>query len=536
MSELLVHGGPIRTADPARPVGEALLVRDGRVAAVGGAELGDGFSGERLELEGRALVPGFLDAHAHFLGLGQHLDQVDLRGCRDFDEVVERMRTAARGAPEGSFVLGAGWNQESWPGRAYPTHEALSAATPGHPVLLTRIDGHAKLANARAMELAGIGPSTEAPPGGEILRLPDGAPSGVFVDEAIPLLPRPPASTFEQRARWAALAQEACLSVGIVGCHDAGVDPEALEALERLFDEDALHLRLNVMLNAIFEPGGRARADLAERLARGPERARKDGRLWTTAVKIYSDGALGSHGALLLEPYSDRCGTRGLQLMPREELVAQLRAIRAAGFQAAVHAIGDAATRLVLDGFEEVLGADATGDHRWRVEHAQLVHPQDLARFARLGVIASVQPTHCTSDAGMTDERLGPERLDRAHPWRRLADSGARLALGSDFPIEAPGPVAGLQAAVARTRPDGFPPGGWRPEDALTVEEALAGFTSGAAFAGFQEDELGRLAVGRRADFVVLSGDPLATPPDELAALRVEETWIGGRRRFAARA
>jgi predicted amidohydrolase YtcJ len=254
----------------------------------------------------------------------------------------------------------------------------------------------------------------------------------------------------------------------------------------------------------------------------------------TTAVKIYADGALGSHGALLLEPYADRCETRGLQRLPRSELVAQLRTIRRAGFQAAVHAIGDAATRLALDGFEEVLGAEAGSDHRWRVEHAQLVHAEDLERFARLGVIASVQPTHCTSDAGMTEERLGPARCPRAHPWRSLADSGARLALGSDFPIEDPGPLAGLQAAVARTRPDGTPPGGWRPGEALTLEEALAGFTTGAAFAGFQERELGRLAPGMRADFVVLSSDPFATPPEELAGIVVEETWIDGERRFPA--
>lgn len=532
MSALLIHGGPIRTADPARPLAECLLVEGGRVVAAGGRELAEGFTGERLELEGRALVPGFLDAHAHFLGLGQHLDQVDLRGCRDFDEVVERVRAAAASVPAGRFLLGRGWNQAEWPGRAYPTHEALSAATPGHPALLTRIDGHAKLANAKAMELAGITASTDAPPGGEVLRLEGGEPSGVFVDEAMSLLPRPPSSTAAQRARWAAIAQEACLRAGLTGCHDAGVDPEELEALERLMDEDALHLRLNCMLNARFEAGGVPREDLAERLARGPQLAGRGGRLWTTAVKIYADGALGSHGALVLEPYADRGDSRGLQLLARGELFAQLRAIRAAGFQAAVHAIGDGATRLVLDGFEKVLGAEAASDHRWRVEHAQLVHPEDLPRFAALGVIASVQPTHCTSDAGMTEERLGEARIARAHPWRRLADSGARLALGSDFPIEEPGPLEGLQAAVARTRPDGSPAGGWRPEDALSVDEAFAGFTSGAAFAGFQEAELGRLAPGLRADFVVLSRDPFAVPPGELASLAVEETWIGGRRRF----
>jgi predicted amidohydrolase YtcJ len=480
------------------------------------------------------VVPGFLDAHAHFLGLGQYLDQVDLRACRDFDELLERVRRAVDGLAPGTFLLGRGWNQEDWPGREYPSHERLSAITPGHPVLLTRRDGHARLANAKAMEMADLRPDARAPEGGEILRRDDGRPTGVFVDKAMELLPRPPASTFEQRARWASLAQEACLRAGIVGCHDAGVEVEELEAIERLLDEDALHLRLNGMLNARFDESGAPVGAFAGRLARGPEPARKDGRLWTTAVKIYADGALGSHGALLLEPYADRCGVRGLELHPRKSFFAQLRGIRAAGFQAAVHAIGDAATRLVLDGFEAALGQGIASDHRWRVEHAQLVHPDDLERFARLGVIASVQPTHCTSDADMTDQRLGPERTHHAHPWRRLVDCGARLALGSDFPIEDPSPLEGLQAAVARTRADGYPPGGWRPEDALTIGEALAGFTSGAAFAGFQEPELGTLRAGKRADFVVLSRDPVATPPGELASLAVEATWIAGCRRFSA--
>lgn len=528
MADLLVHGGSIRTGDPASQIAEAMLVRDGRVLAVGDASsLSSG--GNRLDLEGRTAVPGFIDAHAHFLGLGQYLDQVDLRGCRDYEELLERIRRAVDAIGPGAFLLGRGWNQEDWPGREYPSHERLSAITPGNPVLLTRCDGHARLANAKAMEMAGVNADTQSPEGGELRRRSDGKPTGVFVDTAMALLPRPPASTFTQRSRWASLAQKACLRVGLVGCHDAGVDVEELEALERLFAEDALHLRMNVMLNARFRGGGKAEAALAERLARGPERALQNGRLWTTAVKIYADGALGSHGAFLLEPYSDRCGARGLELLPRDEFFAQLGAIRAAGFQAAVHAIGDAATRLVLDGFEQALGEGAASDHRWRVEHAQLVHPDDLDRFAALGVIASVQPTHCTSDAEMTDQRLGPGRAHHAHPWRRLADTGARLALGSDFPIEEPGPLAGLQAAVDRTREDGHPPGGWRREDALSIGEALAGFTTGAAFAGFQEAELGVLSPGKRADFVVLSGDPATTPPDELAALDVDETWIDGR-------
>lgn len=522
-------GGRIHSLDATMPRPEVVLIDGGRIVALGGRDLLASHRPEHIVDVGEAtIIPGLIDAHAHFLGLGHLRSQVDLRDARSYGEVIERVAAEAARAEPGSFVLGRGWNQELWPGEELPTHEALSAATPSHPVLLRRVDGHATLANATAMLRAGIGPASVAPPGGEILRDREGLPTGLFVDTAAGLLPGPPRISDEEAERHALAAQEDCLRAGLTSVHDAGVDERSLLLFERLAAEGKLKLRLNVMLEADFDDRDSPRAWLGERLARGPMANSCDGRLHVRAMKIFLDGALGSRGAALLEPYTDRPESKGLLQLQRSGLVARLRACRDAGFQACVHAIGDAANRLVLDVYEETLGAAARGDHRWRIEHAQVIAPDDLPRFARLGVIASVQPTHATSDMNMTELRLGAERLRGVHAWQSLLRSGARLALGSDFPVEHENPLWGMFAAIARTDHDGRPPGGWRAEEALGREQALRGFTLDAAFASFQETELGSLSPGKRADFVVLPEDPLAVDLSRLVSMRPISTWIGG--------
>jgi predicted amidohydrolase YtcJ len=521
--DLLVRGR-IRTLDPQGPTAGVLAVRAGRVVATGHEQLERRFDPRwRLDVGGRAIIPGLVDAHLHLNGIGRSLEQVNLSGARSSREVVELVREAAARLPPGEMLLGRGWNQQDWEDTALPHHRPLSEAVPDRVVLLRRVDHHATLANARAMEAAGLGREARDPAGGEILRDREGHPSGVFVDAAADLLPKPPAPDPSQAERWLLAGQDACLAAGLTSVHDAGADEATLDACARLSATGRLVLGGSVMLEGQFDDGDRPAPWLAERLAAGPRRGRQS----FASVKIYADGALGSRGAALLRPYADDPGRRGLLRLGRASLVARLRACRDAGFQANVHAIGDAANRLVLDAMEEVLGPGAAAlDHRWRVEHAQVIHPADLPRFAALGVIASVQPVHATSDGAMAEQRLGASRLDGAYAWRSLLRAGARLALGSDAPIESQDPFAGLHAAVTRQDRDGRP---WRAHEALDREEALAGFTTWAAFAAFQEGELGSLAPGARADFLVLPEDPVTCAPDRLRTLRPDSTWIEGR-------
>jgi hypothetical protein len=532
-ADLVVHGGTIRTCDAQHSRPAVMVVKGGRVLALGGEELLETYrDAPRLDLGGKAVIPGLIDAHAHLMGLGARKEQVELRDATSYAEVVSRVQEAAGRAPGGAFILGRGWNQELWPDEAMPTHDALSAATPDHPVLLRRVDGHATLANARAMDLAGVTAATPDPPGGEILRDAEGRPTGVFVDAATDLLPRAPDADEATLERRALLAQRACFAAGLVGVHDAGVDERTLQVYERLMQRGALKMRINAMLS--WDASGTAEPApwLQARLARGPVTGAHGGRLSIRAVKIYADGALGSRGAALLEPYADRPDAAGLLQLDRAELVARVRTCRAAGFQAAIHAIGDAANRLALDVYEEVLGADAASDHRFRIEHAQVIALDDIPRFARLGVIASVQPTHATSDMNMAEERVGPERIRGAYAWRKLLASGARLALGSDFPVESERPLWGLFAAITRQDHQGRPEGGWHAEERLTPEEALGGFTLDAAWAGFDEPALGSLSPGKVADFVVLPDDPLSCAPSRLVDMRPVATWVGGERVF----
>lgn len=511
----------------AEPVAALAWDAQGRVIAAGAhvevrAVLERRGRGVRERAFDGAVLPGLIDAHGHLFGLGTALLQADLVGTRNRKEIRARLRAKARSLGEGDWLLGRGWDQNDWPQQEFPTAADLDLAFPQRPVWLERIDGHAGWANGAAMRKAGIDAATPDPPGGRLLRDAEGNPTGVFIDTAMDLVQgHVPAPDRAWRRRALRAALDAAVAAGLTGVHDAGVSRPDLALMRELADEDALPLRISAMADGV----GAALDWLCEDgVYRHP-----GGRLQMRSAKLYADGALGSRGAALLADYADDAGNRGLLLMPEAELQATIARAAGCGVQPAVHAIGDRANRMVLDAYAK-LDASTRAALRPRIEHAQVVDPQDIPRFAALGVIASMQPTHATSDMPWAQARVGAERLRGAYAWRRFLDSGARLALGSDFPVERVEPVLGLYAAVARQDPAGAPAGGWLPEQRMTLTEALDGFTRGAAYAGHAEAEVGSLEPGMRADFVVLSTDPFKLRGRALLALQVRSTWVDGER------
>jgi len=516
----LLVGGVVHL--PAGPAKVAVAIHGGRIQALvpAAAEpLWRRHAREVVELGGAHVFAGFTESHAHLTGLGLALETVDLGGASSYEEVVNRLAAKARELPPGSWVQGRGWDQNLWPERAFPTHQALSAAIPDHPVLARRVDGHAVLVNRRAMELAGIDRTTPDPPGGQILRDPSGEPTGVLVDGAVALvehvLPRPSKDDIARR-QMAAAAKLA--SLGFTAIHDAGTSAAELQVLRELAASGKLPIRVYVML------AGHDAALLAREFARGVQ-VDPDGLLTVRAVKLYADGALGSRGAWLSAPYADAPGHYGLEVTPLAKLAAVVEAAKQAGFQPCIHAIGDRAVHEVLNLYQRLLGPGSP--LRPRIEHAQVVAPEDVPRFASLGVIASVQPTHCTSDMPWAPARLGGERILWAYRWRSLLAAGAQLCLGSDAPVEHPDPRLGLWAATTRRSPQGVPPEGYNPQERLTPEEAVAGYTSWAAWAAFEEAYRGRIAPGYLADLTIFDRD--ITQEGEMLAARVLRTVVGGK-------
>ncbi|NZA26442.1 amidohydrolase [Luteimonas sp. SJ-92] len=527
--ERLLTAARIHSADPATAPADAMVWDGGgRILAVGRADAlrGEYPDAEVLDLGDAVVVPGLIDAHAHLMNLGQALLSADLAGARSKDEVIERLQAYAADLPEGAWLLGRGWDQNLWPDKAFPTAADLDAAFPDRPVWLDRVDGHAGWANSAALRAAAAQEGARELrgdwqlDGGRIVREGD-EPTGVFVDAAMALVEAaipPGGGASAEEALERALA--AAVRNGLTGVHDMGVSREELALFRRFADAGRLPLRIS----AYADGDGRALDDLCTGgLYRHPQ-----GRLRMEGVKLYMDGALGSRGAALLEEYSDEPGNDGLLLTEPDALAAAVRKARDCDVQVATHAIGDRGNRIVLDTYAEALDDRADGDHRWRVEHAQVVAPADIPRFAALGLIASMQPTHATSDMPWAEDRVGADRLAGAYAWRRFLDAGVPLALGSDFPVESVDPRLGLYAAVTRQDRDGRPPGGWLADQKLSAAEALHGFTAAAAHAGRAEDAVGRLVPGLRADFVVLAADPLALPAAELDEVRILSTWVDG--------
>lgn len=524
-ASLILTNANVITLDAAAPAAEAVAVAGDRFLFVGAAAEAMKLRTRQtavVDLAGATVVPGFVDGHAHLASLGETLETVRLLDTTSWTQVVELTAARAKTTPKGDWIIGDGWDQNDWAGdKAFPVHDALSAAVPDHPVVLYRIDGHALIANAKALALAGITKETKDTAGGKVIRDKDGAATGVLVDDAMGLVTKlPPAPTVAQLKERILKGQAECLKHGLTGIHDAGVGETYLTAYEELAREGTLVLRVYVMLAndpALLEKRFAAKPVIGDRLT-------------VRSVKLAADGALGSRGAALLAPYDDDKGNTGLLAMDASEIEAVTTKALEAGFQVGVHAIGDRANRAALNGFERARAAvPSATDPRLRIEHAQVVALEDIPRFAKLGVLASMQPTHATSDMPWAEARVGKTRAKGAYAWRSLRKAGVKLSLGSDFPVEGVPPLWGIHAAVTRTDKKGLPKGGWRAEEAMTALEALEGFTTGPAYAAFEEASRGTITAGKLADLVVLSGDPFTVPPGDLLSLRVRKTVVGGK-------
>jgi predicted amidohydrolase YtcJ len=522
-ADLLLRRGVFYPVQPPGRVEGSLAVRDGRIVYLGPDAGADELRGPQtrvIDLAGRAVTPGLIDAHSHLLGLGEALAQVDLVGTASYDEVVRKVREAAAKVPAGTWVGGRGWDQNDWPDKRFPTHEALSAAVPDHPVWLERIDGHAVLVNARALEALGVDASIQDPSGGRFLRDEAGRPTGVLIDNAMGVVAgRLPAPSPEELQRRLRLAARHCVERGLTTVTDMGVGEAGHQAYTALRRAGELPLRAALFLTddaALLEHWFR----------RGPE-IDPEARLQVRGVKLYADGALGSRGAALVEPYSDDPGNIGLLTSSGDHMADVARRAAATGFQVGIHAIGDRGGVVALDALERALGGPGP-KARFRLEHAQVLRVQDIERMARLGIIASMQPTHATSDMPWAGDRVGEHRLAGAYAWRKVLNAGGRLALGSDFPVESADPRLGLYAAVTRQDLQGNPSGGWLPGEKLTREEALRGFTLDAAWSLFLDHEVGSLEVGKRADLVVFARDPMTVPEAEIPKAEIDLTVVDG--------
>lgn len=528
----VLSAGRIHTMDTAHPRAQAMAFDDtGAILALGDAAslLKQFPKAARIDVGTATVVPGLIDAHGHVAGLGLTKLRADLVGTRSKAEVLQRLHDFARELPPGAWLLGRGWDQNDWPEKQFPTAADLDVAFPDRPVWLRRVDGHAAWGNTAAMRIVQRDLRGDwQPEGGQILRDAQGQASGVFVDAAMDLvesvMPAMDAATTE---RALVLGMQSAVEHGLTGVHDAGVSLPQLQAYQRLADRKAMPLRVYAMAD-----GDGAALDA---LCKDGLYRHSGGRLEMRALKLYADGALGSRGAAMLEPYSDDHANSGLLLMKPAELDRVTAKARDCNVQVATHAIGDRGNREVLDAYAKALGSNKPDQYRWRIEHAQVLSLSDLPRLAPLGIIASMQPTHATSDMPWAEERVGAARIVGAYAWRQLRDSGTRLALGSDFPVESVDPRLGLYAATTRTDADGMPAGGWHPQENLTAFEALRGFTLDAAYAGFAEARVGSLVPGKRADFVVLKQDPLAIPSAQLRTMDVQATYVDGRPVYQAK-
>lgn len=523
---LLVHNVQMYT-----PVGQEIrsysgfVVRDGRIASLlpSGAALPNVPEARRIDGKGKTVLPGLIDAHGHVLELGRGHLQVDLRGTQSVADALECIGAFAQANPKSRWILGSGWNQVLWPNKQFPTAKDLDKVLPDRPAMLSRVDGHAVWVNSLALKAAGVTRATKDPAGGQIVRDANGEPTGIFVDNAMSLIDKqvPPATDEEVRtALAAALADLSAL--GLTGVHDAGVDMRTYAAYRALGEAGQLSVRIYAML----ADGKDARPVIAQ----GPKPSLFDDRLQLQAVKAWVDGALGSRGAHLLADYADQAHHRGLALYTPEQIKELGSLASQHGWQLNIHAIGDAGNRIALDTFEQTFTSAQRSALRPRIEHAQVISLDDLPRFARLNVIASMQPTHATSDMNMAEDRVGPQRIKGAYAWRTLLDSRARMAFGSDFPVELPNPFLGLYAAVTRQDREGHPPGGWHPEQKLTRAEALRLFTLDAAYASGLETKVGSLEPGKWADFIIIDRDYFKVPESEIDDIKVEATYVAGAR------
>jgi predicted amidohydrolase YtcJ len=511
----------------------ALAFDNGKVLGTGDArDLRARFpSAQIIDGHGATMLPGIIDAHGHILSMGAAMTAIDLVGTTSLGEAQRRISAYGRAHAERKWLLGRGWNQVIWKLERFPYAAELDSVSAGRPAVLERIDGHAEWVNTAALHAAGITKDTPDPQGGRIEHDASGNPSGVLVDNAMNLMDKvtPPPSDDEQRAALRA-ALVHMNSVGLTSAGDAGVSARDIALYREFADKGELTARIYAMIANTGE-------DFRTLSKQGPLLGYGADHLTVRAVKLFADGALGSRGAAMLAPYSDAPGQRGLLFMSDQDMETKIQTALQAGYQVNVHAIGDAANRQVIDGFEAAYKVVPAGRAlRNRIEHAQIVSPADIPRFKQLDLIASMQPTHATSDMNMAEDRIGKERLKGAYAWRTFLDQGTRIAGGSDFPVESDNPFFGLYSAVTRADHDGKPVGGWHPEQAMTLTEAFRAFTLDAAYAQHQEKSLGSLESGKWADFILIDRDLFHIPALDIWKVQVRSTWVAGKQVYAAEA
>lgn len=528
-ADIIVHNATIYTVDENFSVAEAMAIKDGKIIEVGPErEILNKYSAkEKLDAMKHPVYPGFIDAHCHFLGYGESLQKVDLTGTKSFEEVVEKIQDFIRYSPsplgrvgEGPWLTGRGWDQNDWAEKQFPDKKILDSLFPRTPVFLKRVDGHAALANAEALQRAGISASTVIP--GGIIEIKNNELTGILIDNAVDFVEKKiPVFSREQKTKALTDAQHNCFAAGLTTVSDAGLPSSDIFLIDELQKAGMLKMRVYAMLD------GNNPDSLKKYLEIKPF---KTERLSVRAFKLYADGSLGSRGALLLEEYSDKPGHYGLPINTKEYLTEAARMLDRNGFQMCTHAIGDSAGRMMLNIYAEVL--KGTNDKRWRIEHCQVVHPDDRKKFSEYNIIPSVQPTHATSDMYWADERLGKERVKNAYAYKELFELNRMIALGTDFPVENISPLKTFYAAVFRKDEKGYPETGFQVQDALTREEALRGMTIFAAIADFEENEKGSLEEGKCADFVILDTDIINAAPEQIFNAKVLGTFVNGEKVF----
>ncbi|USX13855.1 amidohydrolase [Oxalobacteraceae bacterium OTU3CAMAD1] len=498
----------------------------GRVIAVGSekdtaAKLPDA---QHIDAQGKTLLPGLIDAHGHVFELGEIASGVDLFSATSLGGAVRAVAEFSRSHPKNAWIVGYGWNQEVWKLGRFPTAAELDAVVNDRPVLLHRVDAHASWVNTKALEMAGINKDTPDPAGGKIERDANGKPTGVLVDSAMELVNKVvPLPTPAQARGTLDNALAALAKVGLTSVHDAGIKV----AQDDLYRDYADHGKLTARVYAMI---GDTAGDFDELSREGPLKSYANDVYALAAVKLYSDGALGSRGAALMSPYSDMPSTKGLLFYPNDEMLSKMNKAMRAGYQVNIHAIGDAGNRQILDAYAQLIPQYKNAQLRHRIEHAQVVALEDIPRFKPLGVIPSMQPTHATSDQNMAEHRVGPQRIKGAYAWRTFLDQGSKIACGSDFPVESPNPFEGLHAAVTRQNNAGVPAGGWYKNQAMTMNEAFRCFTLDAAYAANQENVIGSLEPGKWADFILIDRDVFKVAPEQIGKTVVLQTWMGGKR------
>jgi predicted amidohydrolase YtcJ len=533
-ADLVMRGGKVATVDENFSIQEAVAVRGDKIVYVGSNKSVEDYIFPNtivIDCRGKLVLPGLIDAHAHLHSLGEELTYLNVTGTQSYQEIIDRVAKRVKVSEPGEWIVGGRWDQNDWEDTSFPVHDALSAVSPENPVYLTRVDGNAAFANAKALELSGITKETPDPFGGVIVRNTDGEPTGVLVNRAMNgVIAQIPEDTEDQFREKFLKAVNACLRVGLTGVHEAGVGPHAIAMYKELINSGQLKLRVYAMLGE--ETDLPQDIDLVEYFKANRIEEYGNSMLSVRSIKLFFDGALGSRGAAFFEPYADDPTNSGLLRITPDYIYTVSKAALEADMGVNTHCIGIRGNSLCLDAYERALKENPKEDHRFRIEHAQIVRPGDVERFISLGVIPAMQPTHCTSDMTFVEERVGADRAEGAYAWRWFIEGGLPIPCGSDFPVESKNHLLGIYAAVTRQDPSGWPEGGWHPTQRMTIQEAIRGFTIWAAYGAFQEDVLGSIQVGKYADFTILDKDILESDPKEILATVAVCTIVAGKIRY----